>query len=259
MCLIILALHPDPLHRLVLVANRDEGYARPTAPAREWEDAPGVLAGRDLQGGGTWLGVTRATGRFAALTNFHEKSPPDPAAPTRGTLVADYLSGSEPPEAYLRRVAGQGNRFNGFNLLAGDTRDCFWYSNRGPAEPRRLEPGIYGLSNHLLDTPWSKVTIARRRVAAVIAAGPPLSAADLLEALNDRDIPPPGPADPPLSAEERPFSAPFILTPDYGTRSTSALVIFRNGGGWLAERTYDGGSGSAVSPEIRHQLRSGAD
>jgi len=252
MCLIIFALQPDPVHRLVLVANRDEGYARPTAPASEWEDVPGVLAGRDLQGGGTWLGVTRATGRFAALTNFHEKAAPDANAPTRGTLVADYLSGSASPEQYLERIALDAHRFNGFNLLVGDASDCFWYSNRGPAEPRRLEPGSYGLSNHLLDTPWSKVEIARGRVERVLQEEPPLRADDLLEALNDRDIPEPGEADPPLSGDQRPFAAPFILTQDYGTRSTTALVILAEGGGWLAERTYD--RGSAEFTEVRHDL-----
>jgi uncharacterized protein with NRDE domain len=251
MCLIVLAIHPDPTHRLVLIANRDESYARATAPAAEWEDAPGLIAGRDLRGGGTWLGVTRSR-RFAAVTNFHEGAPPRASAPSRGSLVSEFLKSSETPDEYLLRLMPEAAEFAGFNLIVGDASSAVWFSNRGPARPVHLEPGIHGLSNHLLNTPWPKVEIAKRRLASLLNLAPAPDPSDLLDSLHDRTPAPPdqdGSAPSPL---ERALSAAFIVTPEYGTRSTSALILTASGPGVLAERTYE--RGSADFSEVRHAL-----
>ncbi len=250
MCLISFAVEPDAEHRLVLVANRDERYARSTLPAAEWEDIPGLIAGRDLHGGGTWLGVTRA-GRFAALTNFYDGTEPRSDAPSRGGLVTDFLSGDASPGGYVAELRANDAGFNGFNILVGDGSGVVWYSNRGEVPPQHLRPGVYGLSNHHLDTPWPKVVAARDRLARHLAKESPEPAA-LLDILHDRTVVDPAPGEPPLSTLERAFSAAFIVTPDYGTRSTSALVIRRDGSGYLAERTYQRGSFSFQ--EVRHVL-----
>ena len=150
MCLILFAWKMQQNFPLVLAANRDEFYERPSAPADFWDDAPDLLAGRDLRDGGTWLGITRG-GRVAALTNYRDPASLKTEAPSRGMLVSDYLRGRENPGAYLGRIAPEADRFNGFNLLVGDPDELFCFSNRGARE--RLQPGIYGLSNHLLDTP----------------------------------------------------------------------------------------------------------
>jgi uncharacterized protein with NRDE domain len=251
MCLIALAIRPDPAYSLVLVANRDESYGRATTPAEEWKDAPGLIAGRDQRSGGTWLGVTRSR-RFAAVTNFHDGVPAPPSAPSRGRLVTDFLTSDETPEEYLRRLAPEAPEFAGFNLLVGDGSSVVWFSNRGSAQPVTLMPGIYGLSNHLLDTPWPKVEIAKRRLAALLNVAPPLNPADLLDSLHDRNPAPAVPDAPEPTELERAFSAPFIVTPEYGTRSTSALILAEGGPSMLVERSYL--RGSAACSEVRHAL-----
>ncbi|HLM67041.1 MAG TPA: NRDE family protein, partial [Longimicrobium sp.] len=171
MCLIAFAHAAHPAFRLVVAANRDEAYARPTVPAGWWADAPDVLAGRDLREGGTWMGVTRG-GRFAAVTNFRDPGFAQIAgAPSRGALVADFLRGpaDADAEAYAHALSARAAEYNGFNLLVGDAVGLFYLSNRAPGV-RRLEPGVYALSNHLLDTPWPKVVRARRAMADALAA-----------------------------------------------------------------------------------------
>jgi uncharacterized protein with NRDE domain len=155
MCLILVAWRVHPDYPLVVAANRDEFFARSTAPVAFWKDAPQVLAGRDLEAGGTWMGVTR-NGRFAALTNFRDPAQNRKGVPSRGGLVADFLTGDEAPQDYLERIASLGKQCNGYNLLVSDGTELWWSSNIGGAA-RRLEPGVYGVSNHLLDTPWPKV------------------------------------------------------------------------------------------------------
>ncbi|HZG41816.1 MAG TPA: NRDE family protein, partial [Longimicrobium sp.] len=186
MCLIVLAVDRHPRHRLVAAANRDEFYARPTAPAAWWSDAPDVLAGRDLREGGTWMGVTR-DGRFAAITNYREMTPPR-TAPSRGALVADFLRGAMEAGEYAEDVAARGAAYNGFNLLAGDGEGVFYVSNRAEGV-RRLEPGVYGLSNALLDTPWPKVLRARAAMrSALSSTGADGWESGLWEMLGDRVI-----------------------------------------------------------------------
>src|SRR5262245_13062203 len=153
MCPALIAFGVHPRYQLIVAANRDEYHARPAAPSAWWDE--GFLAGRDLQAGGTWLGVNRH-GRFALLTNVREPSRHDPAAPSRGAFVPNLLMAKAPPSASLPAQVGAGIAHNGFNLIAGDLNELLWGSNRADA-PRNLGPGVYGVSNCLLDTPWPKV------------------------------------------------------------------------------------------------------
>jgi uncharacterized protein with NRDE domain len=166
MCLILFAYQRHPRYRLILAANRDEFYARPTAPLGFWADHPQVLAGRDLEQKGTWLGVTRG-GRLAAITNYRDPQAIKPNAPSRGHLVSDFLKGSIPPLDYLQDISASAARYSGFNLLVGDPSGLFYFSNHG-AVMCRLAPGLYGLSNGLLDIPWPKVDQGKQALAALV-------------------------------------------------------------------------------------------
>jgi uncharacterized protein with NRDE domain len=241
MCIIFLAWQRHPEYRLVVAANRDEFHARPTAPAGFWEDAPQLLAGRDLEGGGTWLGLTRA-GRFAALTNYRRGDGKFADAPTRGRLVSDYLLSDDAPGAYLQSVAERAGAYNGFNLLVGDAESLHWFSTHGD-EPRRLAPGIYGVSNDLLDTPWPKVARGKRGFETLIDARDidPRAMFDLLtdrEVAVDEHLPDTGIG----LARERVLSPIFITAGDYGTRSSTVLLVRSDGQVAFHERTHAPGS-----------------
>jgi len=236
MCLILIAWRVHPDYPLVVAANRDEFFARPTEPAAFWKDAPQVLAGRDLEAGGTWLGITRS-GRFAALTNFRDPAQNRDGAPSRGGLVADFLSGDEAPQAYLERIAFHGSQCNGYNLLVGDGETLWWSSNMG-GESRPLQPGVYGVSNHLLDTPWPKVGAGKTALAPALDRLPDDRALfDLLqddEIHADEDLPQTGiPLD-----WERLLSSAFVKSSDYGTRSSTVLTIGLNGWVIFDEQTW---------------------
>ena len=242
MCLILLAHEAHPRYRLVVAANRDEFYARPTAPAGWWEDAPGVLAGRDLRGGGTWMGVDRG-GRWAAVTNYRDPGAERKDAPSRGELVGDFLRGGDSAAEYLARLRPRAGEYNGFNLLVGEPGTVLWLSNRAPA-PRALEPGVHGVSNHLLDTPWPKVERGKGALAAILRE-PRIDAEPMLDLLLDRTVA----ADHQLPDTgvgltlERALSTMFIATPEYGTRSSTALLVDREGGVLFVERTHRPGGG----------------
>ncbi|MCU0450527.1 MAG: NRDE family protein [Bernardetiaceae bacterium] len=238
MCLIVFAWNLHPRYRLVLVANRDEFYARPTQAAHWWAEPPGLLAGQDLTAGGTWLGLTR-TGRWAALTNYRDPAQFGRAARSRGELPTGYLAGSQPPAYYLAQLHPQAATYNGFNLLVGDQDQLYYYGNyQGQVRP--LAPGLYGLSNHLLDTPWYKVETAKARLHQQLAA-PELTAETLLDLLH---LPQPPPDEQvqrtglPL-AKERMLAPLFIASPDYGTCSTTSLLIDHQGRVCLAERNHN--------------------
>lgn len=226
MCLILLAWQAHARYPLVIAANRDEFLARPTAAAAFWDDAPDILAGRDLSAAGTWMGVTRQ-GRIAALTNFREPGRNRTEAPSRGKLVSDFLAGAMPAPDYLQALSRRATAFNGFNLLCGSVMQGLWhFSNRTEGRsPQRLATGIYGLSNHLLDTPWPKVAQGKSQLAMALAALP--QDRPLFELLHDANIhdderlPRTG-----LSLEwERALSAAFVETPDYGTRSSTVIRL----------------------------------
>ena len=236
MCLVVFAWKAIAAQRLVLVANRDEFHSRPTA-ALDWWPSPPLLGGRDLQAGGTWLALDRH-GRFAAITNFRG-APAPPAALSRGVLIPRYLSGALRPLAFLDSLAAELGQFAGFSLLVGDQQDLGYLCSRDPAGPRLLPPGIYGLSNATLDAPWPKLVASRAALARRLAA--PLVATSLLEILSERGFPPDGELpDTGIGLEaERRLSAAFVLGADYGTRSTTALLIDAGGSGKIVERNYD--------------------
>jgi uncharacterized protein with NRDE domain len=219
MCLVVVAFHAHAQAPLVVAANRDEFHARPTRDAEWWPDVPGILAGRDLRAGGTWLGVHRS-GRFAAVTNYHDSSPPSGTFESRGRLVTDYLTGDLQALDYLRTI--DGDEFAGFNLLLGDARTLGYLSNRASG-PRELSPGVYGLSNATLDSRWDKVERSKDRLTGLVAAGKPDDAA-LFELLADTG--------------DGSVMAPFIIDPDYGTRC-STIVRADSSGAWhFRERRY---------------------
>lgn len=256
MCLILFAWRMRPAFPLVLAANRDEFYERPSAPADFWDDASEILAGRDLQAGGTWLGITRA-GRMAAVTNYRDPATLKRDAPSRGDLVSEYLRGSETPEIYLQRLAPKAAMYNGFSLLVGDAAGLFSFSNRG--DQLRLAPGIYGLSNRLLDTPWPKVEKGKEALQAILEGSGRPSPEELLDLLADRTQPP----DELLSKTgvglewERVLSPRFIETPVYGTRSSTVLMIGRGGKVTFVERVFNGGADPWMTSRFDFRIMSG--
>ncbi|MEE4301966.1 MAG: NRDE family protein [Pseudomonadales bacterium] len=232
MCLILFAqgVHPD--FPLIVAANRDEFHARPTAPAAFREDAPTVLAGRDLEAGGSWMGVDRR-GRFAAVTNYTEP-PPEPMPPrTRGELVMDFLSGDADAGPYLDAVADRAQSYRGFNLLVGDAAGLWYFSNRHEESehPLRLEPGIYGLSNHLLDTGWPRVNRGKSALSDFERAEAHPDVEALLALLGDTTEP----RDEEILAVPDDARGPgahmpcFITGADYGTRASTVLLQQREG------------------------------
>ena len=238
MCLVLVAYQLSPDWPLLIAANRDEYYERPTAAAAFWEDHPQVLGGRDLQKRGTWLGVTRR-GRFAAVTNFRQGLTQKKNAPSRGVLVSNYLVGNDIPQDYLQRLQQHAAEYDGFNLIAGDISDVYYYSNRG-RKMQKLAPGLYGLSNHLLDTPWPKVERAKKQLIRLFSAPQPPSVEALFAILADRFVP----EDKELPntgiglERERRLSSAFTATADYGTRSSTLLFIRANNRVELIERSF---------------------
>lgn len=242
MCLILFAYNHHPGYPLVLAANRDEYYERPTAQTAFWDDYPDVLAGRDLVAGGTWLGLTR-TGRFAALTNYRDPALTVKNPRSRGYLISDYLCGDLSPGDYMTMLSKQDAQFRGFNLLAGD-RFSLWYYCNITGYPQRLSPGLYGLSNRFLDTPWPKVTRGKEKMAHCLQAET-FDAENLFTLLgddrpaHDSELPCTG-----VGLEwERILSPVFIRSATYGTRSSTALTIDHTGTVRFTERTYSPNGG----------------
>lgn len=255
MCLIAFAWQAHAEYPLIVAANRDEFFARPTASAAWWEDGQ-RLAGRDLRAGGTWMGVSRS-GRFAALTNYRDPSSQRGDAPSRGALVAEVLEEKCSMHEALERVGATAARYNGFNLLAAQwhpdaARAAMWIvSNRGDARPQPVLPGIHALSNAALDTPWPKVERATRAMKDAIQAAMQSGresdrdrlCARLLALLADRDLardedlPYTG-----IAADvERALSAAFIHLPGYGTRSSTLFLVDRGGNAQFIERRCEPG------------------
>ena len=241
MCLLVLAWQAHPRYRLIVAANRDEFHERPTAPLAKWPAPENILAGRDLRANGTWLGLDRRR-HFGVITNFRELPRPRPEAPSRGALIPRYLEGEASAATYLSRLEPEAPRYSGFNLLLADG-DSLWYaSNRSEHFARPLPPGVYGLSNQFLDTPWPKLRRVRRRFDAWLSDPANASAAELFALLDDRatatadeELPQTG-----IPPEwERVLSAPFVLNPDYGTRCSTVLLLEPSGAGYLAERRFD--------------------
>lgn len=239
MCLILFAYNMHPSYRLILAANRDEFYDRPSMPADFWTKHPQVLAGLDLKEKGTWLGVNKE-GKFAAITNYRDPLSWKADAPSRGKLVSRFLTGHSGAEEYLKKISAEAPKYNGFNLLLGDADGLFVYSNRGEAQ--KLSAGIYGLSNRLLDTPWPKVKRGKKLLKATLTQkGDELEEA-LFVLLADRHVPPDSrlPETGVNLEWERILSPMFITSPVYGTRSSTILLIGKNKRVKFVEKVYNG-------------------
>lgn len=227
MCVIFFSLKQSQEYPFVLLANRDEFYERPTAKADFWEDYPQILAGRDLVGKGTWLGLTK-TGRFSAVTNFR-----DPArikgVRSRGDLVADFLKSDIPAKEYLHTVASESDQYAGFNLLVGEfsqeQQELFYFSNQ-EGKIRKLPEGLYGLSNNLLDVPWRKVTKGKEKLSELLA-DKNFEKQSLFEVLADKDLATDAELpDTGIGYErEKLLSSIFIETPIYGTRCSTVVTF----------------------------------
>ena len=250
MCLILFAYKAHPQYPLVVAANRDEVYGRPAQPVHWWPDRPALLAGKDLEGGGTWLGITRS-GDFAALTNVRSGTPPSGNFRSRGELPLLFLDQQQSTPRFVAQLQDSRTAYRGYNLLFGHYTQLQHYSNATDTLTP-LQAGIHGLSNATLDTPWPKVTNGKERLAEAIRR-PEIDPAELLVILEDRDIVP----DHQLPATgislelERQLSPAFIHTPNYGTRSSCLLLIDTDGQVTLLEKERAPREGSL----LKHQFR----
>jgi len=252
MCLIFFAYNCHPHYRLILAGNRDEYFHRPTERAQFWESHPWVLAGRDLEMLGTWMGITRS-GRFAALTNFRDPSQQLTDAKSRGRLVSNFLCMNEYPIKYLQDVVNHRELYNPFNLIVGDS-SCLMYYSKQTSEVKELKPGIYGLSNHLLDTPWPKVLKSKQAIANYIENYAFIKSQALFEILADdekaldSELPNTG-----INYEiEKQLSSIFIKGMDYGTRSSTVLLIDRNNHVTFTEKSFFPGQKDSI--EVSHEF-----
>lgn len=238
MCLILFSLNSHPDFPLIIAANRDEAYARMAAPAAFWGDHPHIYGGRDLEKGGTWLGMTR-TGRVAAVTNYRAGYSTGDAPRSRGDLVSQFLIGNESTAGYLAQVAARGDEYNGFSLIAGELDALYFVSNRG-AGVERIVDGVHGLSNHLLDTPWSKVERGKHTLQKLQGAKEDVLAAGLFDFLADRStagdqtLPDTGVG----LQRERELSPAFISGERYGTRASTLVLVGGNGEVVFRERSF---------------------
>jgi uncharacterized protein with NRDE domain len=238
MCLIFLSLNQHPQYKLIIAANRDEFYQRKTAPADFWIDHPHILAGRDLEAAGTWLGISKS-GKISLVTNYRDLANLKSSAPSRGQLVSEYLINGDAPQTYLKKLSTRAHQYNGFNLLAGYPH-AMWYFSNYENQVRQLATGVYGLSNHLLDTPWPKVSRGKEKFLSVIK-NESIDPEELFGLLydekraDDAQLPDTG-----IGLErERALSSMFIKTDGYGTRCSTVILIDKSNRVLFSERVYD--------------------
>jgi uncharacterized protein with NRDE domain len=246
-CLLVIAWRSHPRFPLIAAANRDEFHDRPAAPLGHWPVPPHLVGGRDLRAGGAWLALDRAR-RFGVVTNYRDLQRPAPGTPSRGELIPRYLGESWGAGEFLAALEPHASRYSGFSLLLADERELWYASNRGRPFARALPPGVYGLSNHLLDTPWPKLARVRLAFRSWLDAlgaqqSPSRSALDaLLGILEDRS---PAAAGEPLPETglarewERVLSSPFVLHPEYGTRCSTVVLVDRHGALLVRERRFE--------------------
>lgn len=238
MCLIFLSLNAHPVYKLIIAGNRDEFYQRKTSPAHFWEDHPDLLAGRDLEAGGTWMGITKK-GKISLVTNYRDLYNLKPDAPSRGQLVMNYLLNGDQPRNYLNSIAETGSIYNGFNLIVGYPDELHYYSNYKKGV-EKIPDGMHGLSNHLLNTPWPKVERGLTKFRSIVEHKK-LEIAELFTMLYDEEIA----SDDQLPdtgiglERERMLSSMFIKSPGYGSRSSSIILVDRNNSVLFSERVYD--------------------
>jgi uncharacterized protein with NRDE domain len=241
MCLILFHLHEHPNYKLILAANRDEAYNRPTAPASFWKDYPNILAGRDLEQMGTWLGVSKS-GRVAGLTNYRDPAHMKPGKHSRGEIVTNYLAGGETADSFLQTLSSRKANYVGFNVLLGSPDELFYYNNINDTVTK-LEPGTHGLSNHFLNTPWPKVETGKQRLQSYVKDTDYVDPNALFSILADTEeapeesLPDTGIG---LTLEKK-LSSLFINLPEYGTRCSTVLTIDRHDNVLFMERTYKAG------------------
>jgi len=238
MCLIFISLNNHPQYKLIVAANRDEFYQRKTTPAHYWKDHSQILGGRDLEANGTWMAMTKS-GKIGMVTNYRDLKNINPNAPTRGHLVSDFLANGDQAAPYLKEVHRKAAEYNGFNLVVGEVNDLYYYSNY-QSKIVKLEAGFFGLSNHLLDTPWPKVQKGKEKMLPAISAGT-VDPNKLFEILRDEQIAPddqlPNTG---LDIErERALSAMFIKTPNYGSRSSTVILVDNKNRVTFQERVYN--------------------
>jgi uncharacterized protein with NRDE domain len=242
MCLIIFANNILDDYKLIFAANRDEFYDRPSEQAEFWSEHPNLLAGKDLQAGGTWMGITKQ-GRFAAITNYRDLKNHRTGAPSRGNLTLDYLVNDISPEKYYNKLKPVVNNYNGFNLILGDVNELFYFSNKSDGL-QTLEPGIHGISNAVLDTPWPKVEKSKRQLQHLIEQKNihPWEILNLLDDTSlakDEELPDTG-----VGLElERMLSPVFIKSDNYGTRSSTIVTVDRQNNVRFVEKTYFANTG----------------
>ncbi len=223
MCLILFALHQHQDYPLIVIANRDEYYARPARAAHWWPDRPGIFAGRDLQARGTWLGVNK-NGRFAAVTNVRESGGMTPGEKSRGELPTRYLGGDETPQTYLENLQHEATRYAGFNLLLGN-RDELWFASNRDSGIHKITPGVYGISNGGFDEAWPKLSSGKLELERMLGTG--IDEQGLMNILTDNSLAPDHEL-PRTGVElgiERMLSSRFIRSPEYGTRACSVVTI----------------------------------
>ncbi len=238
MCLIFLAVRSHPRYKLIVAANRDEAYARPTTEAAFWSDYPDVLGGRDLIAMGTWLGMTRC-GRLAMVTNFRDMRNIREEAPSRGDLVKNFLITDGSGESYLHSIAPRAKEYNGFSLIAGSVNSLHYLSNHNNGIIH-LDNGLFGLSNHLLETPWPKVIEGKQKIQRILGQSD-ITAEELFEVLSDETVS----ADELLPDTgvgldgERLLSPAFIRSDAYGTRSSTVILVDSDDHVLFSERVFD--------------------
>ena len=241
MCLIAFAYQAHTTYPLIIIANRDEFYERPTATASFWQDVPGILAGRDLKLKGSWMGVS-TSGRFAAITNFRDPRRPDSGDLSRGEIVQDFLSCQQTSAIFVDNLRTKKALYGGFNVLLYDGKELHHYNNVLD-EHSIVPPGVHSVSNATLNTPWPKVTFAKQALQTAIAADT-LEVTSLIPLLtNDQMAPDEALPDTGVGIHlERALSAAFVKLPNYGTRCATAITFHQHGTIQLLERTYEQGT-----------------
>ncbi len=238
MCLILFSYAKHPHYKLVLASNRDEFYARPTLPLAKWSGKKTFWAGKDIQNNGSWMGITKDL-RIAAITNYRDPSLIKKDAPSRGLLVRNYLESNQLPFDYLNEIKPTAVNYNGFNLIAGDRDELYYFSNvSGKIE--KIVPGLHGLSNRFLDTPWPKVKNGKEKLAAILSQPKAIESDDIFALLNDKSIAPDQELpDTGVGLElERMLSAIFIKSENYGTRASSIILIDKDDRVTFIEKSY---------------------
>lgn len=253
MCLIVFANNVHPKYKLIFAANRDEFYERPTTSAEFWKDHTELLAGKDLQAGGTWMGITKK-GKFAAITNFRDLKNHKPKAPSRGKITLNFLINNDQPEEYYNSLKPELNSFNGFNLIFGNIDELYYFSNETGGF-QKLNPGIHGISNALLDTPWPKVEKSKKQIEILLNQNEihPWEVMNILYDVtkaNDENLPNTG-----VGIElERILSPVFISSEKYGTRCSTVVIVDKDNNVRFIEKTYLSGIGTFSNNEYKFKI-----